>query len=188
MSVEEAREEIASEVGPGVPTTPLEGWMEKICAWACGLALIATLVITTIEVVGRSLFHFSLQISDDFGGYLLVGMTFISLAYCQVTNAFHKIELVQGRMKRRGRAILSLVFLFVSIAFVALVTYYLTLFAWDSWKSGATAPSYIEVPMWIPQSTMPLGMALLLISLIKTAIVDIRRLRAGLPTYSGGGH
>jgi hypothetical protein len=42
--------------------------------------------------------------------------------------------------------------------------------------------------MWIPQAAMPLGMALLLVSLIKTAVVDVRRLLAGKPTFSGGGH
>lgn len=183
-----SEEEIKSEVGPGVPTSPLEGWMETSCAWVCGLALVVTLVITCIEVVGRALFHFSLQISDDFGGYLLVAMTFLSLAYCQVTNAFHKIELVQGRLQPRGRALLSLVFLFVSIVFVALVTWYLAIFAYDAWKSGDTAPSFVETPMWIPQITMPIGMGLLLVSLIKTAIIDVRRFLAGQPTFSAGGH
>lgn len=183
-----SEDEIRSEVGPGVPTSSLEGPMETACAWICGLALIATLVITAIEVVSRAMFHFSLQISDDFGGYLLVAMTFISLAYCQVTNAFHRIELVQAHMQPRPRQLLSLAFLFLSIAFVALVTWYLALFAYDAWKSGATAPSFVETPMWIPQVTMPIGMALLLVSLVKTAVIDVRRFLAGQPTFSGGSH
>jgi hypothetical protein len=68
------------------------------------------------------------------------------------------------------------------------VTWYLAIFALDAIKSGDTAPSFIETPMWVPQITMPIGMGLLLISLIKTAIVDIRRFKAGQPTFSGGGH
>ena len=39
--------------------------------------------------------------------------------------------------------------------------------------------------MWIPQSIMPLGMAMLLVALIKTAIVEFRAFRSGqLPPSS----
>ena len=172
-------------LGGPPPAAPVGGWMETAGAWACGIALIVTLMITAVEVFTRAAFNFSFQISDDLGGYLLVAITFLSLAYCQVTNAFHKVQFVQDRLAPRGRAILNMFFLLLSIFSVAVITWYLTVFAVDSWKSGDFAPSNIQTPMWIPQCVMPIGMAMLLISLIKTAIVEFRALRTGVrPTSS----
>lgn len=172
-------------LGGPPPSAPVGGWMERVGAWVCGLALIVTLAITAVEVFTRAVFNFSFQISDDLGGYLLVAITFLSLAYCQVTNAFHKVQFVQDRLKPRPRAILNLFFLAVAIVSVAAITWFLTVFAIDAFKSGDVAPTNLQTPMWIPQSIMPLGMAMLLVALIKTAIVELRAFRSGqLPPSS----
>src|SRR5262249_39652080 len=168
---------------PGSPP-PLQGWTETVASWVCGIALILMLAITAVEVAGRALFNFSLQITEDLCGYLLVAITFLSLGYSQVNNAFHRIEFIQGRLTARGRQWLNLVFLLVSIAFLAGLTWYLGAFALDAWESGDVAPSVVQTPMWIPQAAMPLGTALLLVSLVKTAIASIRTLGAG----SAGAH
>lgn len=172
-------------LGGPPPSAPLRGWMETAGAWVCGLALIVTLAITAVEVFTRAVFNYSFQISDDLGGYLLVAITFLSLAYGQVTNAFHKVQFVQDRLKPRPRAILNLFFLVVAIVSVAAITWFLTVFAIDAFKSGDVAPTNLQTPMWIPQSMMPLGMAMLLVALIKTAIVEFRAFRSGqLPPSS----
>lgn len=151
--------------------------MERTGAWVCGVALIAMLVITGVEVFTRAVFNFSLQISDDLGGYLLVAITFLSLAYCQATNAFHKVQFVQDRLTPRGRGVLNLFFQLVAIVATAAITWYLAVFAIDAYRSGDVAPSNIQTPMWIPQCVMPIGMAMLLVSLIKSAFAEFRALR-----------
>ena len=175
-------------LGGPPPSSPVEGWMETAGAWICGVALIVTLAITAVEVFTRAAFNYSSQISDDLGGYLLVAITFLSLAYCQVTNAFHKVQFVQDRLAPRPRAVLNLFFLLVAIFSVAAITSFLTVFAIDAFKSGDVAPANLQTPMWIPQSLMPLGMAMLLNSLIKTAIVEFRAFRSGRPTASSREH
>jgi TRAP-type C4-dicarboxylate transport system permease small subunit len=172
-------------LGGPPPSAPVKGWMETAGAWVCGLALMVTLAITAVEVFTRAVFNYSFQISDDLGGYLLVAITFLSLAYGQVTNAFHKVQFVQDRLQPRPRAILNLFFLVVAIFSVAAITWFLTVFAIDAFKSGDVAPTNLQTPMWIPQSIMPLGMAMLLVALIKTAIVEFRAFRSGqLPPSS----
>jgi len=130
--------------------------------------------MTSCEVFFRTLFNYSFEATDDLGGYLLVAITFLSLSVCQVRHAFHRIELVQARLSPRGRAWSSLIFTLLSIVFAVAVLWPLYFFELDSWRSGDVAPTVLAAPLWIPQLVMPLGLAILLFSLIKTALFDLR--------------
>jgi TRAP-type C4-dicarboxylate transport system permease small subunit len=154
-----------------------EGWLETACAWLCCAALVAMMVMTSAEVFTRAVFNYSFQITDDLGGYLLVGITFLSLAVCQVRRSFHHIEFVQGRLSRRGRAWSSLLFTGVSIVFIALLAWQLIGFEIDAWYSGDVAPTTLAAPLWIPQMVMPIGALILLYALLKTAWNEIKVLR-----------
>ena len=56
------------------------------------------LVVVAVDIVTRSLFNFSFEISDELGGYLLVVIAFVSLPVCQASDSFHRVELVQSRL------------------------------------------------------------------------------------------
>jgi TRAP-type C4-dicarboxylate transport system permease small subunit len=168
-------------VGGPPPAQPLEGWVERLCARVCCVGLVVMMVMTSCEVFSRAVFNYSLQVTDDLGGYILVAITFLSLSVCQVRHAFHRIEFVQARLGPRGRAWSNLIFTLICVGFAALLTWQLASFELASWQSGDVAPTVLAAPLWIPQLFMPLGAAILLFSLLKTARVDLRAALGRLP-------
>ena len=164
----------------GSPSTPRlkESIVERACKFACVAALIVMLVVIGVDILTRSLFNFSFEISDELGGYMLVVITFVSLPVCQISDSFHHVELVQSRLSPFGRAVSHVIFDVLSLIFCALLLWQLTKFELSSFRFGDRAPTYLATPLWMPQIAMMLGAAALCFSMVRTLAADIARLRA----------
>jgi TRAP-type C4-dicarboxylate transport system permease small subunit len=156
---------------------PGPGPIERVCEIACGLCLVSTIGLVAAEAVCRNLLGFSLQVSDELGGYLLVAVGFLSLPFAQVSGAFHHVALIQGRMTRRGRLALQLVFDASVCAASAVLAWQLIRLEIGTWRSEDVAPTLLATPLWIPRLAMPVGMSLLCVSILRTAAWRLRRMR-----------
>jgi TRAP-type C4-dicarboxylate transport system permease small subunit len=173
----------------GSPAAPRlkESIVERACKLACVAALVVMLVVIGADIVTRSLFNFSFEISDELGGYMLVVISFVSLPVCQISGSFHHVELVQSRLSPFARAVSHVIFDVLSLAFCALLLWQLTRFELSSFRFGDRAPTYLATPLWIPQIAMMLGAAALCFSMVRTLAADVARLRAFGETAEGAG-
>jgi TRAP-type C4-dicarboxylate transport system permease small subunit len=158
---------------------PAPTWLEKICMWICEIAIIAMGAIVILEIVTRNLFGFSFEMSEEVGGYIIVGITFLSLPVCQVYRSYHHVQFVQSRMSGRMQALSHLLFDLLSLLFCTVLLWQLTRFVATTFRTGDIAPTLLGTPLWIPQSLMPIGMAAATISLLRSAYANWRRVRAG---------
>src|SRR5580692_11581277 len=164
--------------GPSAPKLK-ESIVERACKLACVAALIVMLVVVGVDIVTRWLLNFSFEISDELGGYLLVVIAFVSLPVCQISESFHRVELVQSRLSPFWRAVSHVIFDLLSFAFCALLLWQLARFELASFRFGDRAPTYLATPLWIPQAAMLLGAAALCLSMLRTLAADVARLRTG---------
>jgi TRAP-type C4-dicarboxylate transport system permease small subunit len=164
-----------------------ESIVERACKLACVAAVIVMLVVIGVDILTRSLFNFSFEISDELGGYMLVVITFVSLPVCQISGSFHHVELVQSRLSPFARAVSHVIFDLLSLAFCVLLLWQLTRFEISSFRFGDRAPTYLATPLWIPQIAMMLGAAALCFSMVRTLAADVTRLRAFGKTTEGAG-
>jgi TRAP-type C4-dicarboxylate transport system permease small subunit len=155
------------------------GPIERACRWISELAIGGMIVMVVSEVFLRNLLGVSLQSADELGGYLLVGVSFLSLSTCLASGAYHKVELIDARLSKRGHAARLLIFDALSLGFCLILLWQFLRLVLRTWDSGDAAATILGTPLWIPQLTMPLGVAALCYSLIKSLRVDIYRLRAG---------
>ena len=153
--------------------SPIENGSELLCS----LFLMAMIVLIAAEAIARNVFATSLQVTDEVGGYLLVAMTFLSMSVAEAHGAFHRVELIQARVGKKLRMISQIVFDLMSLGASALVTWQLTRLTLNSWHAEDVAPTPLQTPLWLPQSTMAIGMALLCFALLRTIIVKAKRLR-----------
>jgi TRAP-type C4-dicarboxylate transport system permease small subunit len=153
--------------------------VEDICETICALFLIVSIVLIAAEAIARNVFATSFQITDEVCGYLLVALTFLSMSVAEAHGAFHRVELVQTRLSRAGRLITQLLFDLVSLLASALVTWQLYRLTYNSWRSEDVAPTPLHTPLWLPQSTMAIGMALLCLALIRAMLIKIKFLARG---------
>ena len=154
-----------------------ETLVERACRIACETALLAMVVLISAEVVAR-MAHFSFEIVDEIGGYLLSALTFLSLPVALIGGAYHQVEYVQQRLSRRRRAIGGIVFTLLSLVFSLALIWQLWRLVYRSLASSVTAPTLLGTPVWIPQSVMLIGVAALIYSLVRFLLAHGRALRA----------
>lgn len=158
-------------IAPGI------GPVENGCEIVCGLFLMAMIVLIGAEAIARNLFGTSLQITDEVGGYLLVAITFLSMSVAEAHGGFHRVEFVQARLKVQARLVSQITFDLISLVAAGLVTWQLTRLTLNAWRAEDVAPTPLQTPLWLPQSAMAVGMALLCFALCRTIITKIARLR-----------
>jgi TRAP-type C4-dicarboxylate transport system permease small subunit len=142
-------------------------------------AIVAGLVLMMgAEMLARSAFGWSIQFSNEIGGYALVAVTFLTLASGQALHAYHRVHFVEHRLGAVGRARLRLAFDAASLAVALVLLAELVRFEWLSWTSGDVAATSLMTPLWLPRLVMPVGVLALAWSLARTLRGDLRRLRA----------
>jgi TRAP-type C4-dicarboxylate transport system permease small subunit len=157
---------------------PGPGPVENGCEFVCALFLMAMIVLIGAEAIARNLLGTSLQVTDEVGGYLLVAVTFLSMSVAEAHGAFHRVEFVQARLRERSRIVSQIVFDLIALAAAGLVTWQLTRLALNAWRAEDVAPTPLQTPLWMPQSAMGVGMALLCLALCRTILTKIKRLRS----------
>jgi TRAP-type C4-dicarboxylate transport system permease small subunit len=150
--------------------------IERVSLWTSGLCMVGMVLLILAEVVLRGVFNSTTEHSDELVGYLLVGLSFLSLALCQSRGAFHRVEMVQMRLGPRGRAISALVFDLLSFGYIALTGWYFLLFVMSSYRREAMASTALGTPLWIPETAMIVGAVMLLIVLGKAVVQDFRKI------------
>lgn len=157
---------------------PAPSWLENGCMVLCeiGIAAIALIVIT--ELVTRNVFGFSFEASEELGGYIIVGISFLSLPVCQVYRAYHHVQFLQNRLSPRMRALSHLIFDVLSLIFAVVLVWQLGRFTLQSYRSEDQSPTLLATPLWIPQAIMPIGMLAVTVSLLRAAWGNWRRFLA----------
>jgi TRAP-type transport system small permease protein len=152
------------------------GLIERVSLWSSAVCMIGMVVLILAEIVLRGVFNSTTEHSDELVGYLLVGISFLSLALCQSRGAFHRVEMVQMRLGPRGQAVSALVFDILSFGYVGLTGWYFLQFVMSSYRREAVASTALGTPLWIPETVMVVGAALLLVMLGKAVVEDVRKL------------
>lgn len=152
--------------------------LERVSLWTSAICMVGMTVLMLAEIVLRGVFNSTTEHSDELVGYLLVGVSFLSLALCQTRGAFHRVEMVQMRLGPRGQLVSSLVFNLLSFAYIAITDWYFVQFVMSSYRREAMASTTLATPLWIPESIMIVGATLLLIALGRAILGDLRKLFA----------
>jgi TRAP-type C4-dicarboxylate transport system permease small subunit len=157
---------------------PAPSWMEKSCMVICEIGIVAIAVVVLTEIVTRNLFGFSFEASEELGGYIVVGISFLSLSVCQVYRSYHHVQFIQTRLSPRMRAASHILFDVLSLGFCLLLVWQLSRFVLQTWRAEDVAPTLLATPLWIPQALLPLGALAASVSLTRALIGNVRRFLA----------
>lgn len=138
---------------------------------AAGL-FFATGAMITFEVVARYFFNAPTIWAAEISQLFLLWGTFLGMARPLHHNAHIRITVLTGLLKpghRRYTDMFALVFIAV---FAAVVIWYGTEIALDSFVRGRSAGTMLDIPNWWGEAVIPLGFSLLLAQ----CIVELIRL------------
>ena len=150
--------------------------IERMSLWTSAFCMVGMVLLILAEVVLRGVFNSTTEHTDELVGYLLVGLSFLSLALCQSRGAFHRVEMVQMRLGPRGQAVSALVFDLLSFGYIALTDWYFLQFVMSSYRREAMASTALGTPLGSPRRRWSSGAAMLLIVLGKAIVHDVRKL------------
>ncbi|ROZ68778.1 TRAP transporter small permease subunit [Ramlibacter sp. WS9] len=158
--------------------SPHEGLAARICRGFSEWIVVGLVVMMGAEMLVRSVFGWSIQFSNEIGGYALVAVTFLSLASGQLLHAYHRVHFVEARLSPTGRARLRLAFDVAAFLVTAVLLAELVRFEWITFRSGDVAATSLMTPQWMPRLVMPIGTLVLAWALVRTVLADWRRVRA----------
>jgi TRAP-type C4-dicarboxylate transport system permease small subunit len=162
--------------------SPPEGLAARACRGFSEWIVVGLVAMMGAEMVVRSVFGWSIQFSNEIGGYALVAITFLSLASGQLLHAYHRVHFVEARLSPAGRAWLRLAFDIAALVVSAVLLAELVRFEWITFKSGDVAATSLMTPQWMPRMVMPIGALVLAWALLRTVAADWRRVRAATST------
>lgn len=139
----------------------------------CEVIVAAMMLLITLEVISRSVFHHSFQVADELASYLLVGLTFLGVNVALRENALFRVEFLFDRLPGPLRAAVQLAFDILSLLVAAILEYQLVQLVLSSMSRGNRSMSILSTPLYIPQLIMPIGMAVMILMLLASIVRDV---------------
>ncbi len=152
---------------------------------ACEVALLAMMVVITVEVVLRSAFRYSLEFTDEVSGYLLVAVTFLSIGISLHEGALFRVDFLYNRFPSGFRLAVDFLYSAFSTVFVIVVDYQIFRLLVSSIRRGMTAPTLLGTPLYLPQLIMPIGMTFVVLLLLADTRQRFRAWRGPRPRPAG---
>jgi len=129
------------------------------------LGVTAMLGGVLIEVFGRSLFGVATIWVTEVSSYLVVAITFLGAAFVASRDAHIRVDIITSRLSVGLSTIIQSATTWVSIAVSLLVLWKTQAFLTENFVSDARSWSLLNAPLWIPQSTVCIGVLMLVLSL-----------------------
>jgi TRAP-type C4-dicarboxylate transport system permease small subunit len=131
--------------------------ISTVLSTIAGAGLVLLSVAITVDIVTRKFFHWSLQGTDELGGYVLALVAVFGFPFALLNRAHTRVDVLTSRMGARGR-IASNVFAYATILLYAgFIGWYSVTSLIESLQYGAVANSPWQTPLWIPQGVTAFG-------------------------------
>ncbi|MGM0639594.1 MAG: TRAP transporter small permease [Pseudomonadota bacterium] len=147
--------------------------MVTICALVA-LQVTFRVVDALLHLVGLSRLGVSITGVSEIAAYLLVGATFLGLAYTFVHHAHIRVTLLISRLPPRARVWVEVACLSVALTISLLLGYGLIELARESLHFGDVSSGFLSIPLWIPQTVLATGVGLLCLALAETLVMTLR--------------
>lgn len=160
--------------------------LARVLAMLAGIAILGLMLLSVIDIVGRTLAGGGLAGSIGFTEIGLVVVVYFGMSYAEVTKSHVRTPILTSRLPPRIANVSRLVGLVFVIAFVGASTYYSAVRALESIDSGEFRMGLIPMPVWPARAAIPIGLAALGLMYISRMIDIVIRLRRGPgPTQPG---
>ena len=131
------------------------------------------MVMLLVEVLTRYILHSPLSIAEEMGGYLLVSITFMGLAYTWKENGHVRVTLLMSRLPQRlARSIRFFTLILATVFTVPLIKACYDLLM-DSMLFESRSGSWLRTPLVYPQTILLVGAVLLFLQLLVEIIKAI---------------
>ena len=154
-------------------------WLYTGSGILAGVFLVLIAALSLAQICGRML-GLAAYSFDDFAGFCMAASSFLGLAHTYRRNEHIRVALLVERFSGGTRRTLETLCLTASTFLIGFFAWYATDMAWTSYAINDVSQGLVSVPLWLPQSGMALGLAIMSIALLDDLITVIAH---GTPSY-----
>ena len=145
----------------------------KTSGLMAGFFLVAIAVLSLLQI-GSRLAGIAAHSLDEFAGYCMAASSFLGLAYTLRANEHIRMTLVLHHTHGHLRRALELAALAASAGIVGFFAWWSVDMVTTSFELNDVSQGLVPIRLWIPQSGMALGLAILLIALLDDLALALR--------------
>ncbi|ASM75622.1 tripartite ATP-independent periplasmic transporter, DctQ component (plasmid) [Pseudosulfitobacter pseudonitzschiae] len=138
--------------------------------WLAVLALVAMFAHIVLEIVLRNFFDTSTFVLDEFVGYAVSALTFLALGEAFRSGALIQVTLVRDLLGARGKYFLDVFGHLAAFSMGILIAWYVGRSVLRNYERGTTSSSIAEVPQWIPELFVLLGVIIFALRVVESLI------------------
>ena len=140
--------------------------LSRVAAYVAIFVMVGMLAHILLEIVLRSFFATSTHVAEEFVGYGLAALVYLGLAHTLNEGGLIRVDLVLLRLPRAARRVAEIGIILVSFAAMLFVTYFVARSVVRNYQLGTVSWTIAEVPFWIPEGVVLLGMVLFMLALV----------------------
>ena len=140
--------------------------ISRYAAYMAIAVMIAMVVHIMVEIILRSFFATSTHVAEEFVGYGLAAVVYLALGHSLNQGGLIRVDLVLIRLPTRARRLIEVAIILASFAAMLFVTYFVGRSVLQHYKRGTVSWTIAEVPFWIPEAIVLLGIVLFLLQLV----------------------
>ena len=141
---------------------------------AAALAMAAICVLMLAQAAGREA-GILIRGAEDMVAWLCAACAFLALGHTFRSGDLVRVGVFLDRLPERTRWYAELFALALTGLFTAYILWALTRFVYDSWQFKEVAQGLLRVPIWIPQLSLPIGIAIFFIAVLDELATVLRR-------------
>jgi TRAP-type C4-dicarboxylate transport system permease small subunit len=137
------------------------------------LSVLAVLVLMLVQVAYRQA-GYIFRGADDLTAWCCAAAVFLPLAHTFKKGELVRMGLVMDHFQGAARRAFEIVSLASAALFAAYASYWAINLAYLAWEVDDRAQGLLPVPMWIPQSSMSVGLVVLFVALVDELFAVVR--------------
>ncbi|WP_449620980.1 TRAP transporter small permease [Robertmurraya sp. Marseille-Q9965] len=138
----------------------------NIGAYIAGILIIITTFMIFYEVVSRSFFHKPTIWATELSIYAIVGSCFLGSAYAVRTYSHITVDILINNVNDKVKTIFAYISNALGLIFCLIFTVYGFQHVMETMELGITSASLLRIPMYIPQTLLPIGGFLMCLAFI----------------------
>ncbi len=143
------------------------GVLARIDSFVVGLFGMSALLLAVINVLLRAFApRHAIEWGDEVQVYLVVWAVCVSFAAVTAADRHIKADLLVGAMPAGVQRALAIMGDVLGVAMSATLCWLGYLVTYESWDFGDVSTTTLRFPLWIYQSALPAGMALMTVSYV----------------------
>lgn len=138
-----------------------------------GAICLASIAVVMLLQAGMREAGLLLRGADDIVSWLCAASAFLALGYTFREGELIRVSLLLEKLPPRARRPAETACLVAALLVVGYATWAVASFVYESWQFGEVAQGLLQIPIWIPQMSLVVGLAVFLVAVADELVTHL---------------